>query len=202
MIAFACGRRIQKIADKLLQLVATRIIIGITILFTSDDWDQYLPAIKAAFGFLSRPRRKSKMGRKKAKKFFLHANILYGIVKKIKDSRGRVIKTLRRVAHGSVAAVDNFLTRSSVSKVLNTAYVERINGTYRAFCSCLVRRTYKFSKKALNHDSHITIVTTFYNFVKPHRTLTENFQEKTTPAMAVGITDCCWSWEQLCNFSV
>ena len=172
------------------------------MLFTSDDWDQYLPAIKKAFGFLWRPRRKSKIGRKKNMKYFLPANIVYGIVKRIKDATGNVIGIVRRVAHGSVEIVQEILARSPVSTVLNTSFVERLNGTFRTYCSRLIRRTYKFSKKTSNHDCHVTLVTTYYNFVKPHRTLNKNFQKKTTPAMAAGVTGHCWTWEELCNFPI
>ena len=202
IIAVVCGRRVQEVANSLLALVALRVNKTLTILFTSDDWDQYLPAIKKAFGFLWRPRRKSKKGRKKKMKFFLPGNIFYGIVKKIKDTSGRVIRIVRKVVHGSAATVQQIIQYSPVSHVLNTSFIERINGTYRTFCSRLIRRSYKFSKKTFLHDCHITIVTIYYNFVKSHRTLTENAERNTTPAMAAGITDHCWTWEELCNFSI
>lgn len=203
MIAIAFGRRIQTVADKILQLVALRVVVkGITILFTSDDWDQYLPAIKKTFGFLWRPRRKSKIGRKKTMKYFLPANILYGIVKKIKDTSGKVIGKIRQVVRGSAVAVQQILEQSPVSYVLNTSFVERINGTFRAFCSRLVRKAYSFSKSPIYHDCHIVIVTAYYNFVKPHRTLSENSDKRTTPAMAARITDHCFTWEELCNIPI
>ncbi len=201
IIAVVCGRRIQATANELLRIVADRIVNVLTILFTTDAWDQYLPAIKMAFGYLWRPRRKAnKLGRKKAKKYFLPSNILYGIVKKIKNSRGIVVETIRKVAHGSSQIIEDVLAQSTVSEVLNTSFVEYINGTYRAFCSRLTRKTYKFSKIASNHDAHITIVTSYYNFIKPHCTLSKNNSIGTTPAMEIGIVNYCLTWEELCNF--
>jgi IS1 family transposase len=202
VIAVVSGRRVQKIADNLLAFVAIRIVKMVTILFTSDDWNQYLPAITKAFGILRRPRRKSKRGRKKKIKKFLPKNILYGIIKKIKDSSGKTIGKIRKVVHGEEARVQQFIEQSPVSKVINTSFIERMNGTFRTYCSCLIRKTYKFSKNSYNHDCHITLVTCYYNFIKSHRTLSKNFQKKTTPAMAVKITDHCWTWEELCNFLV
>ena len=202
VIAIACGRRVQAVANELLSKVAMRIVKTMTIFFTSDDWDQYLPAIKKSFGFLRRPRRKSKKGPKKKMKYFLPKNILYGIIKKIKDDSGRVIGKMRKVVHGSVATVQQIIKDSPVSHVLNTSFIERVNGTYRCYCSRLTRKTYKFSKNSIKHDSHILLVTIYYNLVKPHRTLTKNYQTKTTPAIAAKITDHCWTWKELCNFPI
>ena len=42
LIAVVSGRRIQETANKVLSLVAKRVITTTMILFTSDDWDQYL----------------------------------------------------------------------------------------------------------------------------------------------------------------
>ena len=175
--------------DTLLKLVAIRIIKGTYILFTSDDWDQYLPAIKKAFGYSWRPKRQNGLGRKRKLELRLAPNILYGIVKKIKGAGGRVVKIIRRIVCGSEASINKTLRDSPVSNVLNTSYVERINGTFRAFCSRLVRKAYSFSKKASYHDSHIFLVTSYYNFIKPHKTLTRQYQRDTTPAMAIGLTE-------------
>ena len=192
----------QEIANQLLKCVALRVIGTLTILFTCDDWDQYLPAIKAAFGYWYRPRRKAKRGRMKKKKLALPPNILYGIVRKIKNGRGQVVKTIRKIVCGSPEGIEEILQNSTVSHVLNTSFVERINGTFLTFCSRLTRKTYKFSRKAENHDAHISIITTYYNFVKPHSTLSKLFNAEMTPAVAIGITDHCFTWEELCNFCI
>lgn len=202
VIAISSGRRVQETANKLLQLVAKRVILSMIILFTSDDWDQYLPAIKKSFGYFWRPRRIKKQGRKKKLELRLSPNILYGIVKKIKNTSGKVIATVRKIVCGSEIMVNKLLSQSPVSTVLNTSFVERINGTFRALCSCLVRKSYSFSKNSISHDAHVVIVTSYYNFIKPHRTLTKKFGEETTPAMAANLTDHCWRWEDLCNFPI
>ena len=48
------------------------------------------------------------------------------------------------------------------------------------------RLTNAFSKKVENHARAVALFTTFYNFVRIHKTL------QVTPAMAAGVTDKLW----------
>ena len=48
------------------------------------------------------------------------------------------------------------------------------------------RLTNAFSKKFENHCHAVALFTTYYNFVRIHKTL------RTTPAMAAGVTDKVW----------
>ena len=48
------------------------------------------------------------------------------------------------------------------------------------------RLTNAFSKKFENHALNVALFTTYYNFVRIHKTL------RVTPAMAAGVTDKLW----------
>jgi hypothetical protein len=48
------------------------------------------------------------------------------------------------------------------------------------------RLTNGFSKKVENHDHSMAMFTTYYNFVRIHKTL------RVTPAMAAGVSDRLW----------
>ena len=74
---------------------------------------------------------------------------------------------------------------------ISTSLIERQNGTMRKFISRFVRRTYAFSKKYENHVAAVALYTTYYNFVKIHRTL------RVTPAMEAGVTDRLWSMDDV-----
>ena len=206
VISTATGRRIQETADKMLQTAKERISLCWCmfplILFTSDNWDQYFIALKKIFGFRHRPRRHRRVGRMRNFRFYLPWNLLYTIVEKIKDGSGHVIQVIRNVVHGDPALVNRVIQESPVSSTINTSFVERLNGSFRTFCSRLVRKSYTFSKFAFYHDAHIQIIEVYYNFVKPHRTLSKQYSQKTTPAMAAGLTDHCWSLRELCNFPI
>ncbi len=71
-------------------------------------------------------------------------------------------------------------------KRLGTSYVERHNLTMRMCMRRYTRRTNAHSKR---YDAHMALVHTFffwYNFVRPHMTLSKG-RKKVTPAMAAGL---------------
>ncbi len=76
-------------------------------------------------------------------------------------------------------------------KHVSTSYVERSNLTMRMSMRRFTRLTNAFSKKLDNHIYALAIYFVFYNFTRIHKTL------KTSPAMAVGITDTLWSLEDI-----
>lgn len=55
------------------------------------------------------------------------------------------------------------------------------------------RLTNAFSKKVENHAWAVALFTTYYNFVRIHKTL------RTTPAMAAGITAQLWEVSDIVN---
>jgi hypothetical protein len=81
--------------------------------------------------------------------------------------------------------------------VLNTAYIERLNGTFRARLAPLARRTHHLvHRKELLHAG-MYLVGALYNFCTYHTSLTLATGEQRTPAMAAGLSDHCWSVEEL-----
>ncbi len=56
------------------------------------------------------------------------------------------------------------------------------------------RLTHAFSKKAENHAHAASLFFLYYNYCRPHQTLTKAAGgTKTTPAMASGLTDKVWT---------
>jgi IS1 family transposase len=79
----------------------------------------------------------------------------------------------------------------------STSYVERCNLTMRMHMRRFTRLTNAFSKKAENHAHAVSLHFMFYNFCRPHTTLTKAAKVKTTPAMACGLTDHVWTIEEI-----
>lgn len=81
---------------------------------------------------------------------------------------------------------------------VSTSYIERANLTMRMQMRCFTRLTNAFSKKEENHAHAVSLYFMFYNFCRPHQTLTKAAKGiKTTPAMAAGVTDHVWTIEEI-----
>ncbi len=80
-------------------------------------------------------------------------------------------------------------------KQISTSYIERQNLTMRMNMRRFTRLTNAFSKKLQNHMYAIALYFLHYNFVKTHKTLANPYPR--TPAMAAGLTDHIWSFEEL-----
>lgn len=79
-----------------------------------------------------------------------------------------------------------------------TSHVERQNLNMRMSMRRFTRLTNAFSKKVEFHEYAVALHTMYYNFCKPHMTLTKERKGiKTTPAKAAGLTDRVWKIEEL-----
>jgi IS1 family transposase len=74
---------------------------------------------------------------------------------------------------------------------ISNSYVERRNLTMRMSMRRFTRLTKAFSKKLDNHLHALALYLVFYNFCRIHKTL------RISPAMAAGISDCLWSFEDI-----
>jgi IS1 family transposase len=77
---------------------------------------------------------------------------------------------------------------------ISTSYVERQNLTIRMSMRRFTRLTNAFSRKLETLTAAVSLHFMFYNFARPHQTLTKKAGGvKTTPAMAAGVADHVWS---------
>ena len=97
-------------------------------LMTSDDDPAYETAILHAYGQTITPPRTGKPGRPRGPYKVAPPGLNDAVVTKRRE-RGRVVAVGSRVAFGAVAAVLLALGLSRVSRAINTAFVERQNGT-------------------------------------------------------------------------
>ena len=76
---------------------------------------------------------------------------------------------------------------------ISTSYVERQNLTIRMSMRRFTRLTNAFSKRVENLTAAVSLHFMYYNFGRPHMTLTKRYGRPTTPAMAAGVADHVWS---------
>jgi IS1 family transposase len=132
-------------------------------------------------------------------------NILITQVVKRYEKR-RVVGVERRIVQGSAARVEK--VRSQGDGVINTAYIERLNATFRERLSSLTRRGRALAQQTCTLRYGMYLIGTVYNFCTPHeslrlaKTAVGGVCVERTPAMAAGITDQCWSVRELLSSHV
>ena len=120
----------------------------------------------------------------------------------------RVVNVERRIIEGTPIRVATLRRRSQGEGVINTAYIERLNATFRERLAPLARRCRALARhtRTLHHGMYL--VGTVYNFCTPHASLrrtaprTGRRSMPRTPAMAAGISDHCWSVHELLAYHV
>ena len=107
---------------------------------------------------------------------------------------------MRRVVAGSEAEVISrvIATQRSMRALINTAYIERLQATFRARLAPLVRRTRAGAHKHCTLEAGMWLVGSCYNLLWAHRSPGED----RTPAMAAGLTNHRWSMEELLTYAV
>jgi IS1 family transposase len=161
-------------------------------LITTDEYAAYQGAILETFGQEVVPPRTGKPGRPRKPYKVAPVGLNDATVHTTRKT-GRVVSVVTRVIFGVMATVQAAWANSPVSRVVNTSFVERHNGTDRNRSARKARKTYCFSKDWWIHRA-VTFFTMYsYNFCWPVRTLkTEQGQER-TPAMAAKLTDHVWT---------
>ena len=171
-------------------------------LFTTDDYSCYKDAFLHVYGKWVIPERTGKPGRPR-KPFQSEPDMQYATVKK-KRKRGRVVSVDTKQVYGTGEALEAALESSSVSNTVNTAFVERQNGTDRLLNARKARKTLEFSKDREYHVCHSWFCVTYYNFCWDHRSLRVETGDREythrSPMMTLGVTEHIWSIEEMVTY--
>jgi hypothetical protein len=164
------------------------------LLFVSDGLVTYIDAVRKAF----RMRQTGTGGRPR-----LIGWPDLAIAQVVKQYAGRAVTgTIHRLVHGSVQVFLTLLWSTPGCQVLNTAYIERLNGTFRSRLALLGRRTRCSARRAATLARGMYLVGTVYNFCSTHSSLTLKDGRGQTPAMAAGITSHVWTVGELLHHQV
>jgi transposase-like protein/IS1 family transposase len=171
------------------------------LLFCTDGLCSYIRAIRETF---RDPVRTGQGGRPRLRPW---RHVLIAQVVK-RYERRRVVDTERRMVDGPPARVETLRRRSQGGGMINTAYIERLNATFRERLAPLARRCRALARHTLTLEHGMYLVGTVYNFCTYHTSLRLAAQApgtvatNRTPAMAAGITDHCWTVRELLAFHV
>ena len=203
VVSVVLGKRTADKVEKLVHDCKTRTGSRPMTLMTSDEYPAYKTALLNAYGQEVVPPRTGKPGRPKAPYKVAPPELQYATVHKTRE-KGRVVKVDFRVVFGTVVGVRAALGQSLVSKAINTAFIERQNGTDRNRNARKVRKSYCFSKNWAVHEA-VTYFTLYsYNFCWSVRTLrvrdADGRWRQRTPAMAAGLADHIWTLAEWLTF--
>lgn len=123
------------------------------------------------------------------------------VVQLVQAGRGTV-GMVSRLVRGSGAAVVRGLHATAGCQVVSTAYIERLNGTFRSRLACLARRTRGLARQQATLEHGMYLVGVVYNFCTFQQSLTQTDGSKRTPAMAAGLSDHRWSVQALLHYRV
>jgi transposase-like protein len=192
--------------DLALILAAARMVRSaawsLAILVCVDGLASYVTAFTRVF------RDPQHTGRRGRLRLVATAGLLLGQV--IKHDAGRcVVGVSRRVVRGTAAAVTAVLLATGTETGINTAYIERLNATFRAAMSPLTRRGRAIARGTAALTAGMYLVGCAYNFCWAHDSLRVATPEGEgrkwlgrTPAMAAGLTDHRWTMREFLGHSI
>lgn len=173
------------------------------LLLCVDGFSAYLKAIRRAF---REPLTNGERGRPRLRPW----DGIF-IAQVVKQYRGRrVVGVVQRICQGSVAQLQALIRASQGHGGINTAFIERLNATFRARLAPLARRSRALVRQQPTLHAAVYLVGTVYNFCTYHDSLRVEFLLphqrrhwfRRTPAIAAGITDHRWSVRELLCYKV
>jgi transposase-like protein len=117
----------------------------------------------------------------------------------------------RRIVQGCPTLVARLVQVSQGVGGINTAFIERLNATFRQRLACLTRRSRALARSPQTLLPIMFLVGTVYNFCTFHQSLRlplligshgHRHWVQRTPALAAGLTDHRWSVLELLTFKI
>lgn len=172
------------------------------LLFCMDGLSSYVQAIRLTF---REPLpRQGQTGRSRLRPW----DGVY-IAQVVKQYAGHAVSGIeRRIVQGTQAQISALIQRTQGGKGINTAYIERLNATFRARLVNLVRRGRALARQRHTLYEAAYLMGTLYNFCTDHDSLRipgligGHKWLPRTPAMAAGIADHRWSVYELLAYHV
>ncbi len=154
---------------------------------------------------LRMPLRRGRRGRPR---LLVPAGLLLGQVIK-RRVRRCLVSVERRAVRGTVAQIEAVLARTGTGSGINTAYIERLNATFRSALAPLARRSRALVRESRTLTAQMWLVGGAYNWCWEHDSLREVALVQArvrvvgrTPAMAAGLTDHRWTMAEFLRYQV
>lgn len=188
VIELRIGPRTLEMAKELVATVALYCTPLERLTILADDHRPYPQAILWFFGLWRHRRRRRGRGRRKHADLKPPPGLLVGIVTKVRDATGNLLRVKKRRLFGRLKDIRGHIQQLHLGQELNTAHVERINGTIRTQQTRLARRTRNVSRDDTWLQWALWLWRDWYHWVCRHDALAGR-----TPAIAMGLADHVWS---------
>lgn len=189
---------ITRLVEKV-RAAASALTLG--LLFCTDGLKTYISAIRQVF----RERVPTAQAGRPALRVWPRIFIAQ-MVKQYEQ--GRVSGIERRIVQGERSDIERVIADTQGQGVINTAFIERLNATFRQCLASLVRRGRGLAKENKTLATGMYLVGAVYNFCTEHQSLRlpgligGHKWLARTPAMAAAITNHCWSVRELLSHQV
>lgn len=189
LIDLRVGPRTMALAVALLTSIAVCCLGRVLPLLLIDDHPPYPAALLQVFGLIQHRRRRHGRGHKRHPRLKPPPGLWVGVVKKVRDAGGNVVKVTRQALFGRRKDIERRMRQLGLGRCIHTAHVERCNGTLRTQQSArLGRRTRNGSRRTALLECALWLWRDLYNWTRVHGSLTGR-----TPARALGLAREVWT---------
>jgi hypothetical protein len=178
------------LADRLLQGVR-RCASGVSqLLICVDGWASYPNAIMRTFVQRVKEDMQASLGQMQ-----VWPHLIIGQVIKT-QKKYRLVSVKHRLLRGDSQRLEQCLEQSRGGTQINTAYIERFNGTIRERLASLTRKCRHANRYLEPFQWGMYLIGCTYNLCWPHHQLGQ------TPAVVAGLTDHAWSIKEVLTYKV
>ncbi len=196
--------RDRNLADRLLSQARACCQPLRALLVCTDGWNAYAGSIRRAF----REKIKEQPGSGRAR-LRVWPHLCIAVVIK-RTEKKRVVEITRKMVQGTLDQAQALLVASHGGTVLNTAFLERLNGTMGERLASFTRKCRHAARRLAALESGMWVLGCTYNLCWPHHELSRRAAKiqgvrgevLLTPAMASGLTDHIWSVQELLSYRV
>ena len=180
-----------------------RVALCRPLLLAVDGLPSYVKAFQQAFR--TKVPREGQPGRCR---WYVWPQI--AIVQVIKERSQGQLTLHRRIVQGGIDLIKALIQASQGHGGINTAFIERLNATFRQRLASLTRRTRALARQPETLQAGMYVLGCLYNFCTYHHALRLPLILSTggqrwlqrTPAIAAGLTDHRWTIQELFLFKV
>jgi AT hook motif len=190
--------RDHMLIDRLLQHVRACCQVVHGLLVCTDGFAAYPKSIVRAF----REKVKKQAGPGRCSLEAWPDLCIATVIKHTKKKR--IVEITRKVTRGTSEKAKELLLMTKGCTDFNTAFIERLNGTFRERLASLTRKCRHAAARLETLEEGMYLIGCTYNFCFPHQELSKKTHCgcPTTPAMAAALTDHIWSIRELLWYKV